>query len=121
MDSKLIDLEQKIQEYNSLLDHLKIGNQYNIIKKEIDEYFEYLENCKKIINIQNINIKDDIDTNIFNLEHNLNRLDEILYILNNENINLNNMLELYTEAYNITDICKLYLSRKKMEIIKTNF
>ena len=89
MDPKLIELEIKINEFNELPEHLKIGSNYDNIKNEIDAFSNYLISVKNIINDDNNINETELNNNKLNNDNNfdilLNRINKINNIINNEN------------------------------------
>jgi exodeoxyribonuclease VII small subunit len=60
---------------------------------------------------------DNNQNNTVSVEQSLKRLDEIARLLENQNTDLKTSLALYSEAVNLIDSCKNYLTDVEKEII----
>jgi exodeoxyribonuclease VII small subunit len=60
---------------------------------------------------------DNNQNNTVSVEQSLKRLDEIARLLENQNTDLKTSLALYSEAVNLIDSCKSYLTDVEKEII----
>lgn len=114
------EIEKKINEYNNLPDHLKIDNKYPDIKKEINNYYGYLDQCKQLLDDAIINentYSNEININGLNLDLCILRLEEIIVIFKDNELEINDMINLFRESQDIIFKCKCYLNNLKITII----
>lgn len=116
LSTKLKKLENDINGMNNIDGIKKLVNTYNIIQKEIDICKEYLDEI-----IININSEIELSDKILTYEEYINNMKELETIKQNmnenlENIELEDLKNLYLQSTNMIKECQNYLENQKMQI-----
>lgn len=113
-------LEKKVSSYNKLPDQDKIGENYKKIKTSINSYRKKLKVItQKIDNPEKYmdNREDQLTDSTF-LE-NINKIEKLKEEINqciDNTINIDKLVSIYLELYQLSNSCKLYLENKQMNI-----
>lgn len=116
LSTKLKKLENDINGMNNIDGIKKLVNTYNIIQKDIDICKEYLDEI-----IININSEAELSDKILTYEEYINNMKELETIKQNmnenlENIELEDLKNLYLQSTNMIKECQNYLENQKMQI-----
>jgi exonuclease VII small subunit len=121
-DKKLKKLKNDVAKYEKLPDSKRIGNIYTDLEKRIKE-------CREIISeySQNVELarayefsKDSIDKVKIDFEAEMDELKTLFTIIDDDELSVDDMVQLYTELCVKAQICKEYVSNQICDIEKVD-
>ncbi len=118
IDRKRIEkIKKEITYYDDLPEHLKLDEKYEKLVKDINKYYQEVQD-----NITKINEPIDLDNNDADIitkdefNKNMKRIHVLRGQIMTDKKSTNKLTNLYLELHSLVEICKTFLNNQKLEI-----